>query len=75
METEQDRPAIEAELTRISVALQEKERPECYRELYAAQQALSWVLNTEVARSPFNTIMGIPADLVNCQENLRQPQS
>jgi hypothetical protein len=48
--------AIQRELGRLSVALRDGERPECYREFYAAQQALSWVLNPSGACAPFDAI-------------------
>jgi len=49
--------------------------PECYDRLYSAQQALSWALEPQGFKSPFNTIAGTPADSANCSADLRPPSS
>ena len=50
------------EQERIAVALRNGQRPECYRELYAAQQALSWALEPIAFASPFDAITGTPEE-------------
>lgn len=44
-------------------------------ELYAAQQALEWVLEPSGVRSPFRLIMGNEAERVDCLALRRPPQS
>ena len=75
METQQcDRPDVRAELHRIAVALRDGQRPECYRELYAAQQALCWALEPNGAAPPFDVIMGIHEPTTDCSD-VPHPQS
>jgi hypothetical protein len=49
---------IQRELDRISVALREPRSAEQYAQLYAAQQALSWALEPEGFKAPYDTISG-----------------
>lgn len=56
--SETGRCAIRRELDRLAVALRDHERPECYREFYAAQQALSWALDPCGFSSPYAAITG-----------------
>ena len=44
-------------------------------ELYAAQQALAWVLNKNIAKAPFEMIMGTQANSKDCSRECRLPQS
>ena len=56
-----DRPSpnkVRAELASISCALHSKAiSPDRYRQLYAMQQALTWVTNPNVAMPPYKTVM------------------
>jgi hypothetical protein len=55
---------VQRELDRISEALREPSRLQIssdqYERLYAAQQALSWVLEPSGIRSPYDTILDVP---------------
>lgn len=53
---------IRVELERLAVALLDHERPECYREIYAAQQALAWALEPSSCKSPYDLIMHTPSE-------------
>ena len=80
MENLTDRPAnrlgfVQRELDRIAVTLVETTDPERYGLLYAAQQALSWSLEPNGLRSPFNMIMGIPVEPADCSVDPRPAQS
>ena len=58
---------VARELDRISARLREPGIPEQeYECLYAAQQALSWVLEPSGFKSPYDSITGIPADSEDC---------
>ena len=58
---------IERELDRITKALHERhEEDDIYRQLYAAQQALSWALEPEGVKAPYSTIMGTPEATADC---------
>ena len=47
-----------------------------YEQLYAAQQALAWAENPELAKSPYDLVMGgIQGDSEGCSDVPRQPQS
>jgi hypothetical protein len=66
------------ELERISEAVRVRQKsPETdeYRQLYAAQQALSWALEPSGFRAPYETILDTPADSIDCPVNNRQFQS
>lgn len=54
---------VQRELDRLSSAMKSETSPERYAELYAAQQALAWVLEPDGFASPVKMIRGIPADL------------
>lgn len=58
---------IQRELDRISDILNsgELKKEDDYKALYAAQQALGWVLDPTATRSPFNMIMGVTDDATN----------
>ena len=67
---------IARELDRISSRLREPILPDGeYEKLYAAQQALSWALEPEGFRSPYDSITGIPAEPEDCSARTRQPSS
>lgn len=53
---------IERELKQIAQELQEPRSADEYDQLYAAQQALSWVLEPNGFKRPYDMIMGIPGD-------------
>lgn len=64
---------IERELERISEAVRARQAEQSdtdeYRQLYAAQQALSWALEPIGFRAPYDTILaGTPAETANCSE-------
>ena len=73
------------ELARISERLrQEAGAAGLYCQLYAAQQALSWALDPELAAAPFNVIvggkvqpltLGTPGDSAGCSAVPRPPRS
>ena len=48
---------IEQELNRIQDSLHTNITEKQYCELYAAQQALVWADNPDIAKSPFDTVM------------------
>jgi hypothetical protein len=48
---------IQRELERIQGALTSAEPPECYAELYAAQQALVWVLDSGTFKAPHDMLV------------------
>lgn len=62
----EDKGAIEIECNKISMALNEPQEKGLYEQLYAAQQALSWAINPLEAKSPYDMIMDIQADLIDC---------
>jgi hypothetical protein len=51
---------VQRELTQISRALMESSESPHYAELYAAQQALAWVLEPNGFASPMKMITGTP---------------
>jgi hypothetical protein len=57
---------VERELEKISVALREPRSAEQYAQLYAAQQALSWALEPEGFKKPYDTITGTPEGSGGC---------
>lgn len=59
---------MERELDRISTALRAETDPERHRQLYAAQQALSWAQEPNGFRTPFDLVMGTPAGSTDCPE-------
>jgi hypothetical protein len=60
---------IERELERIRGALRQTDQAsEEYRQLYAAQQALSWALEPIGFRAPCDTILDTPADAGDCRK-------
>ena len=62
---------IQIELARIGRALREPQTDERYCQLYAAQQALAWAINSERAASPYTTIQrGLVRPLRNILEGL-----
>ena len=64
--TNSDQKAVE-EIARIQSALLDPNTtPEQYSQLYAAQQALAWVEDARVAKSPYSLVMGIQADSEDC---------
>lgn len=63
---------IERELKRISDAVRARQAGQSdtdeYRQLYAAQQALSWALEPTGFRAPCDTILDTPADAGDCRK-------
>jgi len=57
---------IQRELRRIATEMQKVQDQEQYRQLYAAQQALSWAIDPDQFRQPYETIMGIQEGLKDC---------
>lgn len=70
---------IERELERISEAVRTRQADQSgtdeYRQLYAAQQALSWALEPDGFRAPFDMVMGTPVKPADCSENKHRQQS
>ena len=70
---------IKRELERISEAVRarqaENSETDEYRQLYAAQQALSWALEPTGFRAPYETILDTPADSRDCPGDSRPPES
>lgn len=58
---------VARELERLSRALHADPESDRYAEIYAAQQALSWVLEPDGFSSPYAAIMGIREDSEGCQ--------
>jgi hypothetical protein len=56
---------IQRELNRISAALLDPLSAN-YDQLYAAQQALSWALEPNGFKSPYDTIKGTPEGVGDC---------
>jgi hypothetical protein len=67
---------IQRELEKIEIAMRGPVSPSAYSQLYAQSQALSWALEPNgyatpsevVLNSRIQTIKGIPANSINCQE-------
>lgn len=59
---------VQEELDRIRARLIEKNAPDSpeSRRLYDMQQALAWAQDPRGVRSPFNMVMGIPAEPADC---------
>jgi hypothetical protein len=67
---------VQRELDRIAVALRQAPNPECYAQLSAAQQALSWALEPVGFAAPYDTIMrGTQAATEGCSEIPHPPLS
>lgn len=67
---------IQRELDRIGARLREADvPPDQYERLYAAQQALAWVLEPEGVRAPYESVMSTPAGSADCSEHTRPAQS
>ena len=67
---------IEREIARINRALVENPEGSDYDKLYAAQQALAWVLEPTGIRSPYDLIIGgIQEEPEGCSVEPRLPQS
>ena len=66
---------IERELDEIAQALREPRFADQYDRLYAAQQALSWAIEPDGFKRPYDMITGTPADSADCSASLRLPQS
>jgi len=65
---------IEIEMKRINKALLDKLGSPEYDRLYAAQQALAWALNPDLAKSPYDMIMGTQEVPEDCSGNSLPPQ-
>ena len=57
---------VQRELNRIQKTLVSVINTPEYDRLYAAQQALSWALEPNGAKSPYDLIMDIPANSKDC---------
>lgn len=66
---------LQRELDRIRKGLLEPRGDEEYRQLHAAQQALSWALEPTGFKSPYDTIMGTPEGLEDCPSSLSRDPS
>ncbi len=66
---------IERELEKISAALRESQAAEHYDRLYAAQQALAWVLEPTGFKAPYNAIMCTEEDSKGCLSESRPVSS
>jgi hypothetical protein len=70
---------IERELERISEAVRTRQAEQSdtdeYRQLYAAQQALSWALEPLGFQAPYETILDTPAGSGDCPDDSRPPES
>lgn len=66
---------IARELDRIASALRQSPPTEHYRELYAAQQALSWALDPSNFRKPYETVTGTQEGLEGCSAPSHLPLS
>lgn len=66
---------VTRELERLSRALRDQPDGNRYTEIYAAQQALSWVLDPEVFRSPCGYLVtGTAPDEVGCSAETHLPR-
>lgn len=65
---------VARELERISAALGDPSDAN-HAALFAAQQALAWVLEPEAMRSPLYSITGNSADSANCWGDRNPPRS
>lgn len=63
---------VQRELTKIAIALQNEPEGNRYKELYAAQQALSWSMEPGGSRSPSSMILDTPEDATNYSLPLSQ---
>ncbi len=62
---------IAREIEKLSRALcTDQQRPD-YKELYAAQQALSWALDPKAFKAPYLTIMGTQGGSEDCSVDIR----
>ncbi len=53
---------IQRELDKLTLALSEPQEEGIYPQLHAAQQALAWALEPRGVKSPYEVVMGIPAN-------------
>lgn len=67
-----NRETIEAEAERIRARLVNHPHPYEHGLLYAAQQALAWVLNPAVAASPLDAVLEFQEARTGCHRNARQ---
>jgi hypothetical protein len=68
-------PLLARELAQISLALRDPDNREQYSRLYAAQQALSWALEPDGFRRPYDTIKDIQEGLEDCSAPSHLPLS
>lgn len=66
---------IAAEYERLNAAINDGTYREQHNRLFAARQALGWVLEGEVHMAPYDCIMGSPRVSANCPAEHRPPQS
>lgn len=66
---------IEEERDRLTAAIDANTYRDQHVALYAARQALSWVIDPNIAKSPYQMIMGTPEVPEDCLDEVRPPQS
>jgi len=57
---------VQRELDKIAVALREPRSAEQYAQLYAAQQALSWVLEPQGFKAPYDSVVSTSEGSEGC---------
>ena len=66
---------IQRELEKLAQALREPNLTDEYDQFYAAQQALSWALEPEGFKRPYDMITGTPGDSADCSARGHRAQS
>lgn len=67
---------VKREIDRINGEINRTdENTPVYAQLHAAQQALGWALEPTGVKSPYDTIMDIPARPEDCLGGVHPPQS
>ena len=66
---------IQRELDRIAVALREPREGEEYSRLYAAQQALSWAMEPDWFKAPYDAFSGTAQGSEGCRAECDQVAS
>lgn len=62
---------VQREIDRLNAEIAKVSDGNRQAELYAAQQALSWALDPDGFRSPYDMLMGIPVNSEDCQAEPR----
>lgn len=71
----QNKDQIEAEAARIRERLVSHPHPYEHGALYAAQQALAWVLNPDLSASPVDAILRLRGANKDCRRTAHQEPS